>query len=149
MSPSVPAPVAEKLAALTPAEDKAFKRKALALNGAQPDPILQRWLDRYMPLPTKVRPLGYVAGGVVRERVRQRAEARKKRVDRLLALRAACRPGVIISRPIIAVSTRPPGHIPGMEAWKQRELKRARQVRVAQLMKLRGSGSKGGVRAKK
>ncbi|KAJ7434264.1 hypothetical protein B0H11DRAFT_2258568 [Mycena galericulata] len=149
MSPSVPAPVAEKLAALTPAEDKAFKRKALALNGAQPDPVLQRWLDRYMPLPTKVRPPGYVAGGAVQERIRQRAEARKKRVDRLLALRAACRPGVIISRPIIAVSTRPPGHIPGMEAWKQRELKRARRARVAQLMKLRGSGSKGGVRTKK
>ncbi|KAJ7453602.1 hypothetical protein B0H11DRAFT_1926748 [Mycena galericulata] len=144
-----PVPTTADMAAITPAEDKEFKRKALALNGKQPDAVLQRWLDRYMPLPTKVRPPGYVSGGAVRERVRERARARKERVDRLLALRAAPRRrGVIITRPVLIATTRPPGHIPGMEAWKEREERRARNARVAQLMKLRASGIKGGVRPK-
>ncbi|KAJ7441462.1 hypothetical protein B0H11DRAFT_2252032 [Mycena galericulata] len=153
MPNAAPAPTAENMAAITPAEDKEFKRQALALNGKPPDAVLQRWLDRYMPLPAQVRPPGYVAGGAVRERVRERAEARKKRVSLLVALRAAPhRRGVIITRPIFITTPRPPGPIPGMdgvEAWKKHEAGIARKACVAHLMRLRASGIKGGVRAKK
>lgn len=109
------------------------------------DPVLQRWLNRYMPPPTKVRPPGYVAGGAVRERVRKRAEvqeeerkARKARVDHIVALRegsARRMRHTIWIRPPVAKSL---GSRPlGLEAMKKREEARARKARVADLERLR------------
>ncbi|KAJ7469363.1 hypothetical protein B0H11DRAFT_2238424 [Mycena galericulata] len=136
-----PVRVAELAEKLTPAQDKAFKAETLArVSDEKPlDAVLQRWLNRYMPLPTKVRPPEYVAGGVVRKRVHKRAAARKARVDHLMALRAAPKtPGLLIIRraPTAATSNLSGG----VEDMKKRLEARARQLRVAELVRLREKG---------
>ncbi|KAJ7125497.1 hypothetical protein C8R43DRAFT_1135347 [Mycena crocata] len=127
--------------ALTPAQDREFKKKAIqvATAGKPFDPYLQAWLDRYMPPPPISRPPGYVAGGAVRERVRLRAEARHARVKHLMDLRARCRKGVII------FSTPPAAAMPRVNyrAQLERALEnRARKERVEMLMKMRRAGLK-------
>ncbi|KAJ7601307.1 hypothetical protein B0H17DRAFT_1155380, partial [Mycena rosella] len=72
---------------LTDTEDKAFKRQALDSIGILFNAELQRWLDRYIPLPAKIRPPRYAAGALVRVRVQERACARRARVNHLMRAR--------------------------------------------------------------
>ncbi|KAJ7497827.1 hypothetical protein B0H11DRAFT_2226467 [Mycena galericulata] len=126
---------------MTAAQDKAYKRETLArkVNGQPLDALLMRWLNRYMPLPTKVRPPGYVAGGAVKERVRKRAEARTARVAHLMALRAAPKtPGLILFHPDPPIYSGDSSRC--TEDLKRREDARARRIRVAELVRLREKG---------
>ncbi|KAJ7147714.1 hypothetical protein C8R43DRAFT_953071 [Mycena crocata] len=115
-------------------EDRAFKLRAMHTvgDGRRPDPLLQQWLDRYIPPPTIQRPLGYVAGGLVMERVRARAEERAKRRAHIIELRLRPHrgPPLILTRVPAPPSPMKPGptlqqRLAAYEAAKENKIKLA------------------------
>ncbi|KAJ7673506.1 hypothetical protein B0H17DRAFT_1208323 [Mycena rosella] len=135
----------------TDAEDKAFKRYAVttAANGLPVKNVkLQQWLDWYLPGPARFRSQGYVAGSAVFARVRDRARARKERVDRLMracqSLRGAA-PRVLRIRSATQRTVEKPQKSV-VDRERERDEHEARKERVQFLMNLRygGKGGKGG-----
>ncbi|KAJ6480698.1 hypothetical protein C8R47DRAFT_1218546 [Mycena vitilis] len=129
---------------ITDAEDLALKREAIqsARAGRAPDPVLQRWLDRYIPPKTTPKPAGYVPGAAVRAQVAAKEN---------LAAHKALEEGRN-ERPLDAVyqryldrlippkSTRPkpPGYVPGAAV---RVRVAARKARVDNLVAMRRTGA--------
>ncbi|KAJ6468652.1 hypothetical protein C8R47DRAFT_1223229 [Mycena vitilis] len=130
---------------ITDAEDLALKREAIqsARAGRAPDPVLQRWLDRYILPKATPKPAGYVPGAAVRARVAAKENLAAQKVleedgknerpldtvyqrylDRLI--------------PPKSTTPRPPGYVPGAAV---RARVAARKARVDNVVAMRKAGS--------
>ncbi|KAJ7605676.1 hypothetical protein DFH06DRAFT_1348528 [Mycena polygramma] len=121
---------------ITDAEDLAVKREAIqsALAGTPPDPVLQRWLDRYIPPKSVPKPAGYVPGAanLAAQQALEEASKNDRPVD-LVYQR-------YLDRFILPKSTtpKPPGYVPGAQV---RARVAARKARVDNVVAMRRAGS--------